>query len=1324
MGTGQGPRRGTSLGLLSHRSSDRERKATDGSRIIGSAEEHALFTQRYGKYPRSVVDWKAVASGQRPAPKLLTDALRKPIARVTRSRNPGWCGFVVTVESDDGMTWSASAADQVVESCSDMPRHHIVAEPRVDGFPGIVELLPKRRLIALAQEAKAVGPLNTWRPRSIFLAVLALLAVGALTALVHFLTKGFDGLGILVPICGALLVVLTFVTQEVSGPLKRSGRADDERRLLDALETAAVERGRNWTSLVESLSEELAASTRDRAVIVDNFDRIDPLTRETIIHFFSHRSEPTGAHEVWVVFEDAGLAPLSKKISLGGIGSRRSRRVHLELLRQTLLDEGAMRRLAAETGMPDRADFRLVKSIAGEDSDAAGEYASLLDGQFGGQDFDVRPYGPLELAYLLAVQHRTGAWAFREQDLASDLSSKQFSAHPEILRMLLPQARLNRDEALDAVRLLKENLKRMLDSDRVANGEIELITEAADILIERRDRYDLPAKDVVHLYWALYWYSKLVGAPNVDGYRLRKLSRHLVLAATPGALEVEISEETEKRFREALIWTAGALVAASLPEDVGVLLERAERETEAADERARLRTVCWQAYAVLGDEELLGIILRLHPGAPGAAPTSTDPESLFVESLRLADPSVHSRSELAARLLSLDREISLYGQVRGLWLALTVNPVIEHTWSRFDHIALESGYKAQAMLQDALDLLDDPTRPRVALVGLSVSLGIWTFALGTHRGFSSMREAIHLLDQVRDRANDLQGFLDDRRLHGESEDYVLRALANEIELMVGAAALIIRRGRFDIAPSAKDRSDLGARIRAASGTDAGDQVEAIARRMTLQELTWRTLGSTRRKPLGFDELASLVALRRVHLSILAGNDADAADKALASLGGLLHTPGQIGLATHTLVMRRTSSQEIGGHLWARAAALALRSDFGPGLEIEICLVALSLGHSFSSVPKLEVAERLVTPSPMAAERSAVWARLTEFDERYRDILALYLLNAARYISSGVGRALFSEAKALRDHTADATTRDEIDQVLELFELDQGEEEGQPLPATELLARWRHRSDSGHYAWMIYMLARRPSLTAEVVDAGVTFLEAHQDEPRGTTPILLAFELATTPGEGAVANLEFGRQMACQYLDQFHPSIAHELSAEVNIGVLQLLLNESTGDRERHFASMVEWQIARQERDSVEKLPVLADEGKYFLVLWHYCETLYFFGLRTEPVMDLEELLMSDGQVRTLAQWRAAGEPVPEPMVPAETGVGISADFVRFGRALFGKAMDDPSLDDARMRFDEASRDALPQLFDRLEHLRDLPERMRTLLTKHHAQLSRGTSRPG
>jgi hypothetical protein len=1298
-----------------------DRKGDEEHRIIRSREEYELFLDRYPRYPRSVEGWTSPGSGRRPTRKLLSEALRKPIAQLTNSQGPGWVGFIITVEGDDGMTWSASAADEVVKACTRIPRHHLAPEPRVDGFPQIVELISKRRLIALAQKTEAVGPLRALSRRSTLTAVLALLVVGALAAVLQVSTKTLGGIGILVPICGALAFGLAFLSQEVSLPLKRSERSADEKRLLDALDKAAREHPQHWTALIERLSEELAVAKRDRAVIIDDFGRLDPLTRDTVCHYLKHRSQPADAQEVWVVFEDAGQASLSKEISLDRTGGRRSRRVRMELLRQTLLDEQAMSRLASEVGRPERVDFRRVKSIVGQDSDAVEEYTKLLEGQLGAQESDGRAYGPLELAYLLAVQHRTGAWTFREQELVSDLSSKRLSAHPEVLQVLLPDATLNRSEVDDAVQRLKLDLGRMLDTERLALDEIELVTEAADVLIESRGQYKLPAKDVVHLYWALYWYSKLVGAPDADAYRIRKLGQHLVWAARPGALEVGLGEEVERRFCEALIWTARALLAASLPDDVRTLLERAERETSSPEERARLRAVCWQAYAVLGDDDLLGLILRLHPGSTGVPPSVTDPEYLFVESLRFAGSTVRSRSELSSRLLSLDREISIYGQVRGLWLALTLDTVISGYWSRFTQISGDAADNTQALVRQALGLLDDPARPRASLAALSVSMGVWCFALGCLRRVGSLSEAIALLDDVRAQAEHLHRFLDDRRSRGESEDFVLRAFANEIEVVTGAAALVIARGRFDTHPSEEDFARLWDHAIAASGIEGRDQVDGIARRMTLQALTWRTLGSTNNKPLGFDQLATLMTLRRVHLTILVGGRRETVDEARSALAGQLDEPGPIGLIAHSLAMRRSASEEIRAHLWAQATALGLRSDFGRGLELELCLTAVSTAHAFHSVPKQEMASHLVAGGS-APERSAIGLRLGEFDDEDRPDLALWLLNTAEDdMPPSVMQALVAETRALRDDTEDPAARDEVSQIVELFDLNRDEEEGVEVDVTQTLRRWEDRRDSLHYAWMLHLLIRQPGNGPEAFEAALSYLKTHREPPKMSGPIVLAYDMARIGARNDAVVPSDCREVACGYLDELHPSIEPNLTIETNIDILSLLVQESVGDRDRHFQSLVAWETARQERDSMEKLPALVETGKFFHVLWHYCETLYFFGLRTEPIMDLDELRTTEGQARVLAQWRALGEPVPEPMLPTLSGVGVSADFIRFGLALFGEAAENPDLEDARERFNDESLDAMPKLFDQLRSLSHLPERISTLLAEHRAQLARAAA---
>lgn len=1297
--------------------------------VIRSREEYELFLQRYDRYPRSVLSWPPPMVG-RPRPRLLSDVLRKDVDRLLRSKEGAWSGVVVSVEEGDGKTWSAAAVDRVVgEHAPALPRRHLTPERPPDGFPQIAEVIPKRRLIALAQDTGAAPPLPSLRRGSIAMAALAVLGLGAVIAVLQALTESGGGgaFNPLAPLVGASLAMLLLLSQEVSVRLKRSEREADERRLIEALDEAPKERRQTWRRLIEELSGELEKTEKDRAVIVDDFDLLDEITRETLRHYLTHRKRASHAHELWVVFEDAELSSLGKDLRLARTQTR-PRRVRIETLRQIGLDEQARSSLASEVGRPDRADFRLVKSIAGRESDASDVYGELLDGQYASQRGDGRAYGPLEVAYLLAVHHRSGAWAFRGQELVSDLSSGGSSAHQEVLQLLLPGATFNRSEVGDAIARLELELKRTLDPDRLDAGEIELMTEGAELLVDRREPYRLPAEGRTHLFWALYWHSKLVGVPSVDPYRLRKLARHLVAATTPGALGAPVSEAVRERFRDAAIWTARALLAASLPDDVPTLLLRAELETSPDDDRAWLRSVCWQAYAVLGGEDLLALILRLHPDPAGTPSSATELDSLFVESLRFADRSSGSRSELSERLPTLDREIVTYAQMRGLWLAMTLDNVADGTWSLFSEVASDAAPQAAALVRQALARLGDPTRPRVAIDALTASLGAWCYAIGFLRGGQSLGEANDILEDVRLRAAQLHDFLDERRRQGANEDYVLRSFAHELEAVASAAAVLIAGASASVEASDDDRARLQDHMGdALAGGAAGEvgPVGGIARRMTLQALTWTTLGSSSRNPLGFDQLAALMTLRRAHLTVLTEMRSEkAVHQAMSGLAGQLDERGVVGLMSHAIAMQGSPSREITALLWARAAELALDSGFGKELEAELCLVALACCHSFHTVAKAPLVERLVRSSEPSSGRSFLGMRLEPLDDETRRQATLWLLNSAGApgISPDSSKALVAETKAMRDHAQDENLRDEIQQRIELFEIEREAEEDQPVPAAEILAQWEHRRSSRHYPWLLHLLIRQPGTDGAAFESAASYLVEHPDVPSTTGPIILALDLARLGSKVETPVSDEQRETALAFLDRVHPSMEFVLDIETNIDALNQLLRHSVGDSSRHRASLEQWVAAGQERDGLRKLPELVEAGKFFLVLWHYYETLYFFGLDTESKVDVGELMSTERQPQVLDEWRMQDEPIPQAMVASPTGQRLSADFLRYGRALFGGAAEDPDLEDSRSMFNETAREALPALFDQLTSLRSLPDPIRSLLNDHRVRLLRTAMR--
>ena len=736
-------------------------------------------------------------------------------------------------------------------------RHHLTAFGRHDAYPQIAEVIPRSRVLAAAQATGVARQMPALRRRWLVVAACAVLLIGALATGVSATLKsrGDDALNLLYLVLGAVTAALLLGSQEASAYLKRSEREAARTEVLDRIREAAEQRTSAWRRFVDALKHELADCDRDRCVIVDDSDKLDVTTRETLQAYLRDHEGPSEGRELWVVFEDAALRGVSKQLVLALPKKPRhvTGRAKTQFFAQVNLSEDQRHELAMLLGVPDRADFRRVRWIGQREAGVMEDMNRKLDQQKLEQTGDELAYGPLEILYLLAVTTLTGVVDFGKRELVGDLSSTRGAPAGEVLRLILPEATLAHNEVAHAVDRLGAELSDALDSDMLADERIELAREWAEGVFARRDVYELEKPGLVHLFWGLYWYTKLGGQKTADPYRLRKLGRHIVAATPPSALGEKLSPAASDRYVEAATWVAAQLLRASVPGDIPTLLERAEREATRLEHRRRLRSVCWRAYAVLGRESALGTLLRLHTErAPKGA--LDDLERLFVDSMTLTNVSAHDREQFAQRLRTLDRDILGYAQVQALWLALTIEPPTRRDWSWFSKLSDGACDRAAELVRDALARLSDPNRPRTAMDAMIVSLGTWSYALAYRREGQNLADANDLLEDVRLRAFALA---DDRREvasrerdeeeHGE--DFVLRGVVEELEIVVSAAALVLQRDPRAGEASEPERDRLEDHARTATGSARSRQapIETIAQSVAFQsyiETGWATARTT------------------------------------------------------------------------------------------------------------------------------------------------------------------------------------------------------------------------------------------------------------------------------------------------------------------------------------------------------------------------------------------------------------------------------------------------------------------------------------------------
>jgi hypothetical protein len=183
-----------------------------------------------------------------------------------------------------------------------------------------------------------------------------------------------------------------------------------------------------------------------------------------------------------------------------------------------------------------------------------------------------------------------------------------------------------------------------------------------------------------------------------------------------------------------------------------------------------------------------------------------------------------------------------------------------------------------------------------------------------------------------------------------------------------------------------------------------------------------------------------------------------------------------------------------------------------------------------------------------------------------------------------------------------------------------------------------------------------------------------------------------------------------------------MPADANIRIFRLLRANYPEAREEYTDRLDHWYAAKLEGERRHLLPSLVGRGQFFLLFWHYFDTLEYWGLWTE--LDPEELhrrldAEPEERKREIERWRHQDEVVPRPFVAQGDRSVVSSSFLVHGHYLFTPPNDeDPDLHHARQVFDKIAKHGLRQLFKEISSLRTVPQGVRGILQRHQESLGR------
>jgi hypothetical protein len=1228
-----------------------------------------------------------------------------------------------------------------------------------------------------------------WRLTTLaIVGALAVGIAGALLSAVATASRTSSSITLRLVIFSAITVTLAMIGKYVSQLIYPNFRENTLAKVIDdlnALEKGPVTD--QYREFIEEMSALLGRAAEFRCVIVDDFGVLDRTTR-MVLDSYLRRQADDQRSELWVIFYSAADKSLEVEIDRPmrnkPYGYRR-----IKLFQQEPLTESQRRQLAEAYGVPQRTTFRTVRAIAQDPSglvylddlfgQAHRERRSPANGKRAADAFD--------LFYLLAVDasHGGNPWLY-ERDILANFSREK-GLRSRLLYALLPGRTLSR--AVLSVELKNMRIKFFPLAGEVAgeSGQRRLraTAEAAEILegTETTEgkwaNFDLADPRLVHLFWVLYWSdAELTGLP--DAFFVQEIVAHLLRSAIPAELDAETLGRNfplsalAKELFEVAMQCLEACLRYCLLDDVPELLNRAKDLVEDASKeesrrrRRRLRRLAWQAYGLLGDESVLSVALDLAPVAPAAAPPDEQPVllELFLDSMPDATPE--RRQSIRGELARTDggRSVTSYAQARAGWLTASIQPFFCPGTTALSAAATKTHEVLPGMLGAAIDALYErraqqgaqlrPHRRNAATVQdewrttdiLDISLGVWALAAGTCRdwrvpdvdsGPDRHTALVETLSSCYVLADDLAIQRRMAEPDAASLDLVADCLAEDLLAVVFAAGLVLlvhwpefngRRapGWSDVARIVIESGhSLGIRVPIGLEDEGASVAKSVIidaeRCMGVLAVLWRSVG--------FRQQASFMTIRRAQFVTLAvSRNPATAEQVIQLLSAEFDTEGHIGLlALFAAAEGALFSNQLSSQILLRCSATARDRNFGEQFVTEICYLTLheaqmyqvGLGGSLEFL----VGHRSGGRGTPDTRLDAVLAEVADGDFE-SDVLIL--INSMYAMA---GHAIVESVRAALDRrkekVEDAEAATKVEAHLRVFDLQRRQRAGEKIDIAAELDAWTEMRDQACYTTILDLLMEKAEKQQldRIVSEALQILPVTDKYLNYTGYVFLAFRLLVRLMTGSRPTSSDDKQTAISALQNGVRTWEQALPADDNIRIYRLLTLCDPGNSTEYTRHQIQWEQIALELDETERLPRLVDQGRFFLLIWHYFTFFAYYGLQSEPPVDVSGLTEPELS-QELARWRKNRNDIPDPIRPG-SGVGtnssagnVSGAFLTRGYALFfPPAADakqrqalDAELEEGRHQFDQKAEGAIEAFYRIMRSLPQLPQAVEHILARH------------
>ena len=1331
-------------------------------------EDEADFDRPGRRVARSIVQQGFHESSQSV---LLADHVRKLITDGVKTGRNWFEALTISIHADDGLTWAAETVARTVTSGPwNFKIWRIKDQRTADSLPVIADLVGHSRFMTLAAKRGLADWFVTWKSWPAIAAVATALVLGVVAEVLE--TVKDQQVPDNSPLAQVLTSPLVYYTAAASA-LVALGlvflHAVLPSRTLKGSVEGFIKRKPEWeqhdnfSDFLNDLATVLQGEFFPRLVIADRWGVVDHITKAAIDRYFTSFSEGHAGAELWVVLEERGRAEFAARATIaeGSGGTKENvngyrRTTSWEQLLLTPEQRSALRRFL-DLGDTTLTTIKLIcRGLGGPEADQL----RTLAAEHRKSQPATGLYTTLDLLYILSFT--TGKLRLRVDSLVSDFTAKDVVRN-RVLMLLLRAPQLNPTRIRDGLRKLPAEFESLAQIEGRA-PVIDVSTEVQQALepVSASAALTLPDAALIHVYWALYWQDKLgredtLGTQQsqssaddnrmlaADAFWTEKLATHLRNANTGTLTDAALITTVESRLAEAAMTTLSACLRTGLFTHVVPLIQVAHdhivngEPKSVSGRQQRLARLAWEAHAMLGDDDVLRLVLQLVPRAQRQATSPADGEEAVVAFADLLSLPLDMRGEVVAELRAMagrggdSAVVADYACVRSIWLAMMASSSEVLFITSLDGLTI--GTDVAARCRRAFDRISAPQSASVSIVDfMTFSLGLWCLALRCDRDV--LGTVSDILDAVgsdrRARVLDVIDLAESAALIAgqipllatrSDTDLVREGLAREIAGVALAASVMACRSALD-AVDGDERSALLTRLNGVAAVtsdtlgftlppiaseaalEAPELYERIDRLLRLCGLIWRKVD--------LPQLRAFVDIRRLRFHTVCVGTRDPDPQRQTSLhqsvSALARRTDSVGVLANLELGHHHAkrSQALHGYFRCEAAEAAIGGGLGDALQSQLAVPAVFArgAHDRDMTSIVEV---------VLKDSSVLLDGLTAASVEQIPGILLQLFHVSKAArGTELSQALHETAVAIGSRVpAEAPARMEVDALIDLWATRDSIGSSDP---DAVLARWVPMASLWLYPWVLQLLLKKHPEAENVLNESERVLAHDPAQDRFNTYLFLAYDVLVY-----FTDIKRAQQSpALPYLSTAIAAWSRQLNPDANIRIYRLLAG-LTGDPGGGFQiERNKWECVKIEHEHLQRLPALARRQEFFLIFREYILLMGTWGLILDvPQKDHQTRLNADvaarrSEVERLAQTGFRGL---HPFAIRQDSMVLSSQFLYIGEYLLTAPLDqDETFHNARELVNTLARRHLPELLEWISRLQGMPTFVRQVFERHSRRL--------